>query len=145
MEDSNFIPSKYWKSSDGIIWFKRNINFIYRIRYTSGYNFLYFEPWLRTRKNGDLFLNIHILKNQERITVQLETNILNANTLKMNKYEHFITDITTRDVSVDPFEIASKGYISPLNKANLKKMLSSANPVLSFKAKCENLSSLSVL
>ena len=28
---------------------------------------------------------------------------------KMNKYEHFITDITTRDVSVHPFEIGSNG------------------------------------
>ena len=60
-----------------------------------------------------------------------------------NKYEHFITDITPRDVSVDPFEIASKGYISPSNKANLKKMLSSANPVLSFKAKCDFIKSFS--
>ena len=37
----------------------------------------------------------------------------------MNKYEHFITDITTRDVSVHTFEIGSRGYISPSNKANL--------------------------
>ena len=47
------------------------------------------------------------------LTVPLETNIKNANTQKMNKYEHFITDITTRDVSVHPFEIGSRGYISP--------------------------------
>ena len=30
------------------------------------------------------------------LTVPLETNIKNANAQKMNKYEHFITDITTR-------------------------------------------------
>ena len=47
------------------------------------------------------------------LTVPLETNIKNAKAQKMNKYEHFITDITTRDVSVHPFEIASRGYISP--------------------------------
>ena len=29
------------------------------------------------------------------ITVPLETNIKNANAQKMNKYKHFITDITT--------------------------------------------------
>ena len=29
------------------------------------------------------------------LTVPLETNIKNANAQKMNKYEHFITDITT--------------------------------------------------
>ena len=50
------------------------------------------------------------------LTVQLETNIKNANTQKMNKYEHFIIDITTRDVFVHPFEIGSRGYISPSNK-----------------------------
>jgi len=55
----------------------------------------------------------------ELTSVPLETNIKNANAQKMNKYEHFITDITTRDVSVYPFEIDSRGYISPKNKANL--------------------------
>jgi len=42
------------------------------------------------------------------LTVPLETNFKNANALKINKYEHFITDITTRDVSVHPFEIGSR-------------------------------------
>ena len=49
----------------------------------------------------------------EHTTVPLESNIKNANTQKMNKYEHFITDIITRDVSVHPFENDSRGYISP--------------------------------
>ena len=61
------------------------------------------------------------------LAVPLETNIKNANTQKMNKYEHFITDITTRDVSVHPFEIGSRGYISPSNKANLKFCKPSVN------------------
>ena len=47
------------------------------------------------------------------LAVPLETNIKNANTQKMNKYEQFITDIITRDVSVHPFENDSRGYISP--------------------------------
>ena len=38
-------------------------------------------------------------------------NIKNANTQKMNKYEHSITDITTKYVSVHPFKIGSTGYI----------------------------------
>ena len=63
----------------------------------------------------------------------------------MNKYEHFITDITTRDVSVHTFEIGSRGYISPSNKANLKKLHKFYKPSVSFKAMCENLSSLAVL
>ena len=63
----------------------------------------------------------------------------------MNKYEHFITDITTRDVSVHPFEIDSRGYISPSNKAILKKLHKFCLPSASFKSMCENLSSLAVL
>ena len=79
------------------------------------------------------------------LTVPLETNVKNANTQKMYKYKHFITDITTRDVSVHPFEISSRGYISPSNKANLKKLHKFCKPSVSFKAMCENLSNLAVL
>jgi len=43
------------------------------------------------------------------LIVPLEKNVQNDNTQKMNKYEHFITDITTRDVPVHPFEIDSRG------------------------------------
>ena len=46
------------------------------------------------------------------ISLPLETIIQNANTQKMNKSEHFITDITTRDVSVHPFDIGTREYIS---------------------------------
>ena len=46
------------------------------------------------------------------LTVPLETNIKNANAQKMNKYEHLITDITTRDVSVHPFKNGLKGYLT---------------------------------
>ena len=42
----------------------------------------------------------------------VEANIQNANTQNMNKYEHFITDITTRDMSVHPFEIGSRVLVS---------------------------------
>ena len=59
------------------------------------------------------------------LTVSFETNIKNANTQKINKYEHFITD-----------EIGSRGYISPSNKANLKKLHKFCKPSVSFKAMC---------
>ena len=50
------------------------------------------------------------------LTVPLETNIKNARAQKLTKYEHFITEITTyRDVSVQPFEISLRGYVSPSN------------------------------
>ena len=58
------------------------------------------------------------------------------NALKMNKYEHFITDITTRDVSVHPFEICSRGYISPSNKANLKKLHKFCKPAVLVSKQC---------
>ena len=74
------------------------------------------------------------------LTVPLEVNIKNANAQKMNKYEHFITDITTRDVTVHPFEVGSQS-----NKAILKKLHKFSKPSVSFKARCENLSSLAVL
>ena len=98
---------------------------------------------LRTAEKPDL---LFIDRMEEKIdffelTVPLETNIKNANTQKMNKYKHFITDITTRDVSVHPFEISSRGYISPSNKVNLKKLHKYCKPSVSFKAMCENLSS----
>ena len=70
------------------------------------------------------------------LTGPLETNIKNANAQKMNKYEHFITDIRTGDLSVHPFEIGSRGYISPSNKANLKKMPKYCKPSVSFKRIC---------
>ena len=56
------------------------------------------------------------------LTVPLETNIQNANTQKMNKYEHFITDIINRDMPIYHFEIGSRGYILLPNQTNLKKL-----------------------
>ena len=82
-------------------------------------------------------------RNIFELTVPLKTITKNVNTQKMNKYEHFMTDITTRDVSVHPFEIG--GSISPSNKANLKKLHMFCKPSVSFKSRCENLSSLAVL
>ena len=64
---------------------------------------------LVTAQKPDLVIMDRIEEKMDifELTVSLETNIKNANTQKMNKYEHFITNITTRDVSVHPFEIGS--------------------------------------
>jgi len=82
------------------------------------------------------------------LTVPLETNIKNANAQKMNKYEHFITDITTRDVSVQMclFILLKSGQedISHHQISGLKKLHKFCKPSVSFKAMCENLSSLAV-
>ena len=55
----------------------------------------------------------------------------------MNRYEHFLTDITTRDVFVHSFVIGTRRYISPSNKANLKKLHKFCKPDVRFKALCE--------
>ena len=83
-------------------------------------------------------MNNHEFRKEEKIdifelTVPLETNIKNANTQKMNQYEHFITDVISGDVSVHPFEIGSRGDM------NLKKLHKFCKPSVSFKAMCENL------
>ena len=57
------------------------------------------------------------------LTVPGETRIATAHKLKLQKYEHFESDIQTYRVSVYPFEIGSHtGYISSDNKDNLAKL-----------------------
>jgi len=77
------------------------------------------------------------------LTVTLETNIKNANTQKINILSQIKKN--SKDVSVHPFEIGSRRYISTSNKENLKKLHKFCKPSVSFKAMCENLSSLAVL
>ena len=58
-----------------------------------------FPPHLLvTAEKPDLVIIDRMEKKMDifELTVPLETNIKNANAQKMNKYEHFITDITTR-------------------------------------------------
>ena len=87
-------------------------------------------------------LNKKVLESADWVNLSFNGNtIINKHSKDENKYEHFITDLTTRDVSVHPFEIGSRGYISPSNKANLKKLHKFCKPSVSFKAMYENLSS----
>ena len=104
--------------------FLKEISIMYQLLNYNNQWYWYCSPnLLVTAQKPDLVIND---KSEEKmdifeLTVLLETNIKNANTQKMNKYKHFITDITTRDVSVYPYEIGSRGYVAPSNKANLKK------------------------
>jgi len=66
------------------------------------------KNWLRKNSIKD-----YAEKVVQQFAVPLATHIQD---------EHFITDITTRDVSVHPFEIGSRGYISTSNIANIKKL-----------------------
>ena len=57
------------------------------------------------------------------LTVPGETRITTAHKLKMEKYEHFATDIQSYSVNINPFEIGSHtGYISRDNKTNILKL-----------------------
>ena len=80
------------------------------------------------------------------LTVPLETNIKNANNQKMNKYEHLITDITTIGLCLFTLLKSAQEDISHHQiKQILKKLHKFCKPSVSFKAMCENLSSIAVL
>ena len=56
------------------------------------------------------------------LTCPMELNIFSSHERKMDKYEHFLTDITDIEVNLIPIEIGARGFISPSNKANLRKL-----------------------
>lgn len=79
------------------------------------------------------------------LTVPLETNISSAHSRKTEKYSHLYTDITLYTPSILPFEIGSRGYISPNNKILLKKIHKFCSPSTSFTNFCHNISTISIL
>ena len=80
------------------------------------------------------------------LTVPLETNIKNANTQKMNNYEHFITNITILGMCLFTLWKSAQEDISNHQIKQIQRnCISSCKPGVSFKAMCENLSSLAVL
>ena len=57
------------------------------------------------------------------LTCPSEARIVTDNKLKQEKYQHFLTDITSFKPSLSPFEIgAHSGYISRKNKETLKSL-----------------------
>ena len=59
---------------------------------------------------------IHIFE----LTVPKETRILTANKLKLEKYQHFSSDITSYKVMVIPFEVGSHtGLVTRENRKSL--------------------------
>ena len=78
------------------------------------------------------------------LTVPLETNILNAHTRKAEKYSHFIPDITSANVKVIPFEIGSRGYISPDNKTSLKLLFKYCSKETTYRTFMKNISAISL-
>ena len=63
---------------------------------------------LVTAEKPDLVIIDRMEEKMDIFELITKSNIKNANTQNMNNYEHFITDITTRDVSVHPFEFSSR-------------------------------------
>ena len=79
------------------------------------------------------------------LTIPMELNICSSHERKMDKYEHFMRDITDIEVTIIPIEIGARGFISTSNKANLRKLHQYNKSTLCFKTFCENLSSLALL
>ena len=86
--------------------------------------------------------NIHIFE----LTVPGEMRINTAHKLKLEKYEHFTSDISNYDVNVNPFEVGSTtGYITRDNKETLKKLHKLCKEDIKLKQFKKNISAITVL
>ena len=80
------------------------------------------------------------------LTVPGESRIATAYNLKLEKYQHFATDINTHKVTVQPFEIGSNtGYISRDNRERLTRLHKFCKKEIKFKEFKNNISSIAVL
>ena len=65
---------------------------------------------------------------------------------KSEKYEHFLTDITSFKPSVTPFEIGSNtGFITSRNRTTLKKIHTFCKHNIKLKQFINNISAISIL
>ena len=80
------------------------------------------------------------------LTVPAEHRIKIANDLKYQKYQHFLTDITTHTVNLVPFEVGSHtGYISRENKVNIHSLHKFCKKNISLKKFTHNISAITVM
>ena len=80
------------------------------------------------------------------LTVPGESRISTAHNLKLEKYQHFSTDITRYKVTVTPFEIGSNtGYISRANKESISKIHKYCKREIKLKNFKNNISAIAVL
>ena len=90
----------------------------------------------RKKKNLDIF----------ELTCPGEQRIEIANRLKKEKSDHFVTDIKTHKVSVQPFEVGSRtGYIDRRNHNTLHTLHKWCRKDVKFKCIKKNISAISVL
>ena len=78
------------------------------------------------------------------LTVPFEGNIRQRNTDKTNKYSHFLTDITTHQVTLTAFEVGVRGFLSPDNMKRLKLIYSYCDKNVKFHIFCKNISALAI-
>ena len=80
------------------------------------------------------------------MTVPGESRISAAHNLKLEKYQHFSTDISRYKVTVTPFEIGSNtGYISRANKESISKIHKYCKREIKLKNFKNNISAIAVL
>ena len=80
------------------------------------------------------------------LTVPAEHRLKIANKLKMEKYQHFSSDITSHTVTVIPFEIGSHtGQINRENKLSLHTLHKYCKKDIKLKKFLDNISAISVL
>ena len=80
------------------------------------------------------------------LTVPAEHRLKISNKLKMEKYQHFSSDITSHTVTVIPFEIGSHtGHINRENKSSLHTLHKYCRKDVKFKKFQDNISAIAVM
>ena len=80
------------------------------------------------------------------LTVPGEATITTAHKLKLEKYEHFVTDIQLYSVAINPFEVGSHtGYISRDNKNSISRLHKFCKKDVTLKQFKKNISAITVL
>ena len=87
--------------------------------------------------------SIHLFE----LTCPLEQNIQKDHDIKLNKYAHFVTDLSSESMkcNLTCFEVSSRGLITPENHDNLHKLHKYARKGLKLSTFKKNISALSIL
>ena len=78
------------------------------------------------------------------LTVNWESNCLKNNGYKMDKYAHFLTDITTYIPSITAFDVGVRGHISNDNMKRWHELQKIVKKTIKLETFTNNLSSLAV-
>ena len=78
------------------------------------------------------------------LTIPFETNIHSRHTYKVNKYAHYLTDITALTPYLEAFEIGSRGTITPDNKTRLYKLYNFTVKNITFKQFTKAISEIAI-